>query len=264
VLKRLTIRDFGIIENLEWRPGPGLNVITGETGAGKSLVLDALDVLLGRRVGQEIIRTGSSSAVIGRKWWRRRPIARELRLSSDARWNVPDVATPSVDGRTVTVRNLKELASAAFDLHGPNQQFSLLEAGQQLSMLDTYAGTADMRAAFAALAGRLMEVRTRLRTLLSDERQLARRRDLLTYEVGEIRAAGPVTGEEAELEEESHLLANTERLRAAVAQAWEHLSGGGQESLRGRIALAMACSNCARRRTSTAILRDWSRRLNPR
>ena len=226
MLKRLTIRDFGIIENLEWRPSPGLNVITGETGAGKSLVLDALDVLLGRRVGQEVVRTGAASAVIeaevspepaegaGPPVVIRREVERSGRGSA------------SIEGRAVPVRSLKELAGAAFDLHGPNQQFSLLEAGQQLSLIDTYAETTEVRAAFAALAGKLMEVRTRLRTLLSDERQLTRRRDLLTYEVGEIRAAGPVPGEEAELEEESHLLANTERLRAAVAQAWEHLNGG--------------------------------------
>lgn len=240
MLKRLTIRDFGIIENLEWRPGPGLNVITGETGAGKSLVLDALDVLLGRRVGQDVIRTGSAAAVI------------EAEVVPTAHTGQVDVLTirreversgrggAYVDGRAVPVKTLKETAGSAFDLHGPNQQFSLLQSGEQLALLDAYAGTESMRDEFATLAGRLTETRMRLRSLLTDEQQLARRRDLLAFEAAEIRAAALAPGEEAALAEEYTLLANVEKLRESVSESWERLYGGEQGAPSGADSLGEA------------------------
>jgi DNA repair protein RecN (Recombination protein N) len=230
VLKRLTIRDFGIIENLEWRPSTGLNVLTGETGAGKSLVLDALDVLLGRRVGQEVIRSGASTAVIeadvvlpadsstddGQAVTLRREVERSGRGSA------------AIDGRGVPVKTLRELAVSAFDLHGPNQQFSLLDASEQLALLDAFAGGGALRDEFAAVAARLTETRKRLGSLLTDERELARRRDTLAFEAGEIRSAAPAPGEDAELEQQSSVFSNMERLREAVALAWEQICGGEQ------------------------------------
>ena len=233
MLKRLTIRDFGIIENLEWRPSAGLNVLTGETGAGKSLVLDALDVLLGRRVGQEIIRTGAPAAAI----------EAEVQLPADeqsAESRSGGIVTltreversgrgnASVDGRVVPVRTLKDLATRSFDLHGPNQQFSLLDVKEQLALLDTFAGTTQLRAEFAALAEKMWDIRKRLDSLLTDQQQMARRRDMLAFEAGEIRTAAITPGEDSELEEESNLLANVEKLRSAVALAWEQICGGEQ------------------------------------
>lgn len=228
MLKRLTIRDFGIIENLEWRPSTGLNVLTGETGAGKSLVLDALDVLLGRRVGQEIIRSGASATVIEAEVVP--PGADEATGSVTLRREVERSGrgSASIDGRLAPVRTLREFSASAFDLHGPNQQFSLLDVGEQLALLDTYAGTISLRTEFSGVAGKLTDTRNRLRTLLTDEQQLARRRDLLAYEAGEIRAAQLVPGEEAELQEENKLLANVEGRRVAVGQAWERICGGEQ------------------------------------
>ena len=228
MLKRLTIRDFGIIENLEWRPSTGLNVLTGETGAGKSLVLDALDVLLGRRVGQEVVRSGASVAVIEAEVVP--PGADEASGSVILHREVERTGrgAASVDGRLAPVRTLREFAASAFDLHGPNQQFSLLDVSEQLALLDTYAGTTSLRSEFSGVAGMLTDTRSRLRTLLTDEQQLARRRDLLAYEAGEIRAAQLVPGEEAELQEESELLANVEGRRVAVGQAWERICGGEQ------------------------------------
>ncbi len=233
MLKRLTIQDFGIIENLEWRPSAGLNVLTGETGAGKSLVLDALDVLLGRRVGQEVIRSGASTAVI----------EAEVTLPQDAIYaqtgSVRVVAlrreversgrgNASVDGRAVPVRTLRDLSSSAFDLHGPNQQFSLLDSREQLVMLDDFAAATDLRSGFSSLADRLVEVNRVLNAQLTDQRQLARRRDMLQFEMGEIRGAAPVPGEDEELELENERLGNMDRLQETVARACDHIYGGEQ------------------------------------
>jgi DNA repair protein RecN (Recombination protein N) len=135
VLKRLSIRDFGIIDQVAWVPSPGLNVLTGETGAGKSLVLDALDVLAGRRAGQEVVRTGAEASSIEAEVARfgggeasslvgLLVIRREVERSGRG--------TATVDGRVVPVRALREVAAQLFDLHGPNQQFALLDAARRL------------------------------------------------------------------------------------------------------------------------------------
>ncbi len=236
MLKRLTIRDFGIIERLEWLPSEGLNVLTGETGAGKSLVLDALDVLLGRRVGQEVVRTGAETAAIeavvatdcgglvasvleeagieGPTVMLRREVERSGRGGA------------SVNGRVVTVRVLREISGRLFDIHGPNQQFSLLDGREQLVLLDAYGGTDSLCVEFADMAEQLRHTRRMLGAATSDDRQIARRRDLLSFEIGEIRKADLKRDEDAELEQESRLLANVEKLRTAVGAARDELHGG--------------------------------------
>ncbi len=238
MLRRVKIRDFGIIEDLEWCPSPGFNVLTGETGAGKSLVLDALDVLLGRRVGHEVVRSGADKAVV------------EAELESSAAEHAGDPARAAIEcsdvlilrreversgrggaavnGRSVPVRTLRDVASRGFDLHGPNQQFSLLDTRVQLAMLDGFAGTAELREDFATMATRLREVKKRLGSVVTDERQVARRRDLLAFEAGEIRASELISGEDEALEEENTLLSNMERLRNAAAVAADLVYGGEQ------------------------------------
>jgi len=221
VLKRLSIRDFGIINDVAWLPSPGLNVLTGETGAGKSLVLDALDVLAGRRAGQEVVRTGAAASCIAAEVARpggRVVIRREVERSGRG--------TATVDGRGVPVRALRELALQLFDLHGPNQQFALLDTREQLMLLDDFAGCGPARAAFAELAERLRDARARLQAIATDDRQAARRRDLLAFEAGEIDAAELKPGEDDELEQEVARLAHIEKLRAAVGAACEELYGG--------------------------------------
>lgn len=236
MLSRLTIQDFGIIERLEWSPSSGLNVITGETGAGKSLVLDALDVLMGRRVGQEVIRTGTEVAVLEAEV--SIPASGPARDAlAEAGFGGPSVVlrreverngkgSAAMNGRTVPVRALRELAVHLFDLHGPNQQFSLLDAREQLLLLDAYAGLDGLRARFAAIAASLRDIRKRIQAVTTDERELARRRDMLSFELGEIRASELQPDEEALLLEETSLLSNIERLREAVSVAFEELQGG--------------------------------------
>jgi len=202
LLNRLTIQNFGIIERLEWSPVPGLNVITGETGAGKSLVLDALDVLMGRRVGQEVIRPPSGLArdaltgvgYGGMSVVLRREVERNGRGSA------------AINGQTVTVRSLRELAVHFFELHGPNQQFSLLDGYEQLLLLDAYAGLGELRERFSSVASDLRDIRKRIQSITTDEHELARRRDMLSFEVSEIRRADLKLGEEARLLEEAALL----------------------------------------------------------
>jgi len=235
VLKRLSIRDFGIIDDLVWLPSPGLNVLTGETGAGKSLVLDALDVLAGRRAGQEVVRTGAAAACIEAEVAGERGSAAALpgtgglagnRLVIRREVERSGRGAATVDGRAAPVRALRELATQLFDLHGPNQQFALLDTREQLLLLDGFAGSAPTRAEFAALAERLREVRAQLQRVATDDRQAVQKRDMLMFEAGEIAAAELKAGEDEELEQESARLEHIEKLREAVSGACEDLYGG--------------------------------------
>ncbi|MBN1856308.1 MAG: DNA repair protein RecN [Dehalococcoidia bacterium] len=250
MLKSLAIRDFGIIDRLEWLPCDGLNVLTGETGAGKSLVLDALDVLLGRRVGQEVVRTGAEKAVIevvvaveddeliaGVQPGSGSGV-HEIRVKREVERNGRSSA--SVDGRTVAVRTLREVSGQLFDIHGPNQQFSLLDGQEQLSLLDGYGGTMQLRAEFASVAEKLRQTKRLLQAASSDDRQVTRRRDMLSFEIGEIHSAELKPDEDVELEQESLLLRNVEKLRTSVGTAYEELSGGEGETPSGTDRIARA------------------------
>ena len=236
MLKRLTIRDFGIIEKLDWFPSAGLNVLTGETGAGKSLVLDALDVLRGRRAGQEVVRSGSNVATVeavvvlpetGGSGVNA-PYSREVVFRRDVERSGRGAAM--IDGRAVTVKTLKESAGKLFELLGPNQQFTLLEPREQLLLVDAHAGTGALREEFASLAEEVREVRRRVSAASIDDRELARRRDRLAYEVAEIRQAELAEGEDDELAEEDARLSNMDKLRSAAGIAGENLGGSDRET----------------------------------
>lgn len=229
MLKRLTIRDFGIIEKLDWCPSAGLNVLTGETGAGKSLVLDALDLLRGRRAGQEVVRSGANVASV--EAVAVLPDSREVVFRRDVERNGRGAAT--IDGRPATMKTLKESAGSLFELLGPNQQFTLLEPREQLLLVDAHAGTDALREEFASLAEEVREVRRRLAAASIDDRELARRRDRLSFEVAEIREAELVEGEDEELGEEDARLSNMDRLRSAAGAAGDALGGGGVETPSG-------------------------------
>jgi len=250
LLTKLTIRDFGIIDRIEWSPRAGLNVLTGETGAGKSLVLDALDVLTGRRVGQEVIRAGADVAVLEAElsvpstgpardaYLEAGCEGSSVRLRREVERN--GRGTASMNGRTVPVRSLRDLAAHLFDLHGPNQQFSLLDSREQLLMLDAFGDLDGLRARFAAAEARLRETRNKIRAIATDERELARRRDMLAFETGEIRKAELQPDEESRLLEETALLQNIERLREAVSVAFEELQGGDPSAPSGTDRVAEA------------------------
>ena len=138
-----------------------------------------------------------------------------------------------IDGRAVTVKALKESAGHLFELLGPNQQFTLLEPREQLLLVDAHAGTDSLREEFASLAEEVRDVRRRLSTASIDDREMARRRDRLAYELAEIREAELVEGEDDELAEEDARLANMDRLRSAAGAAGDSLGGSDRETPSG-------------------------------
>ncbi len=254
MLTELLIRDLAIIDRLDLTFGPGFNVLTGETGAGKSIIIDAVNLLLGDRASAEIVRAGADRAEVEGTFQlspavveRLAPTLAEHGLEGDAadvlmlarevRANGRSVAR--INGRAVTTALLGEIGGRLVDVHGQGEHLSLLHEREHVGLLDRYAGLGDPVAEMIGLVRKVRQARRELESLRQDERERARRIDLLAYQVEEIRAARLKEAEEEELEAERRRLANAEQLALLSSEALSALQGGewlGQET--GQSAMA--------------------------
>jgi DNA repair protein RecN (Recombination protein N) len=246
MLRELTITNFAIIDELHLRFTPGFNVLTGETGAGKSIIIDAVSLLLGGRADTTFIRTGAEVAQVegifrldGRPQAQINPILEREGLEGD----LPDTlilgreirATGRnycrVNGRTVNLSLLEEISQPLVDIHGQSEHLSLLRVRAHQRFLDQFAGLDEQRETLAQEVRKLQTTRKELVSLLRDEQELARRVDQLTYQVEEIDAARLQPGEEEELIMERTRLANAEQLNQLVGEAYAALYESGEEQL---------------------------------
>ncbi len=228
MLTYLTIRNFAIIDRLDVDLSAGFNVLTGETGAGKSIIVDAVATLLGGRADTTTIRSGTDQALIeavfsppaGLYKAAIIPLLQEHGLDNGAEEsllltreiNRKGRNVCRVNGRLVTLGFLREIGQRLIDIHNQGEHLSLLRVRQHIDFLDRYAGLFDLRHEVATKVYALQRTRAELNKLLKDERELARRMDLLRYQVEEIAAARLQPGEEEDSTREQTLLSNAERL----------------------------------------------------
>lgn len=241
MLLELDIRDLAIIDHLRIRYAPGFNVLTGETGAGKSIVVDALAQLVGERAYSELIRSGASRATIEgifdvtRVSERLASILAEYGIDLEGELilrreiHQGGRSTARINGRAVPVRVLQEIGSQLIDLHNQSDNALLMRESEHLGLLDRYAELEDERARLAELVRRERAVAAELARLRNDESAMARRADMLAYQVAQIRAARLSAEEEEELVAERRRLANAERLALLADQAHGALRGGPDE-----------------------------------
>jgi DNA repair protein RecN (Recombination protein N) len=252
MLHELRIRNFAIIDDLHLHFGPGLNILTGETGAGKSIIIDALGLLLGDRAAVEWVRAGSEVAEIeatfhlppaGDLAAELQPMLEEqglddpdnaewLTLSREVRLNGRNVCR--INGRAVNLQTLGEVTSQLVDVHGQGEHLNLLRPKTHIHLLDGYAGLLPLRREIAALVGQLRSVRGELHRLRQDARTLAQRVDLLSFQAEEIHNAQLRTGEETELEGERRRLGNAEAL-LKLAEAAQGILNEGDGELPGAL-----------------------------
>jgi len=251
LLVEITIHDFAIIEAQTVGFGAGLNVLTGETGTGKSIIVDAVDLLLGSRASSDMVRTGCRRAVIegifdlsGPPGEALAPLLHEQGLGEGESTlilrrevGVEGRSVARVNGHAVANSVLSEIGRHLIDVHGQSEHLSLLQVRRHVEFLDRYAGLDDERARFSGLVQRLRAVRRELAQLTETKRDRARRMDLLAYQRDEIRDAGLRVGEDEELQRERDLLANAEQRLQAAARAYSLLAEGEDEGGRSAIDL---------------------------
>ncbi len=247
MLSELTISNFAIIDNLALKFAPGFNVLTGETGAGKSIIIDAVSLLLGGRSDAAMVRAGAESARLEGAF----SLDAELRAAMEpilARESLQDDGGGDtialgreirregrnvcrVNGRTVSLAILKEVGQQLVDIHGQSEHLSLLRVREHLFLLDRYAGLETPRAEIASAARELSAVRKELGELLRAEKDAARRIDLLNFQINEITAAKLKPGEDKTLLEERTRLANAEKLAALADEAVRAAAEGSDEQM---------------------------------
>jgi len=248
MLKELNIKNFAIIDQLRVEFGPGLNVLTGETGAGKSIVVDALNLALGERASTDLVRTGSPEAVVEAAFDLNGSGARAVTgilaeqgigMEKGEDLIIRRVISSSgknkiyINGGLANLATLAAVGRHLADIHGQHEHQSLLALDQQMEMLDSFGSLHGIRAEVAEAYGKLMGVRKKLAELEIGERDRAQREDLLRYQKNEIEAAQLKEGEDEELANEQRVLANAEKLAGLARAADEALYTGDGSVLSG-------------------------------
>jgi DNA repair protein RecN (Recombination protein N) len=259
MLTELRIQNFAIIDKLDLRFGPGLIILTGETGAGKSIILDAVVMLIGGKADTTLVRTDSDAAFVEGVFQLRGPekeavhsILQREELLDDPNYVVlmreirkEGRSVARVNGRTVNVSLLKELGALLIDIHGQAEHLSLLDSRAHLGLLDRYAEVARPLSDYRQTYHTLLNLRRELNDLRKAQADSERRLEMLTYQVEEIEAAHLKPGEDEELRKERDRLANAESLARSAQEALAVLEEGSPETpaatdLIGQAAQALA------------------------
>lgn len=234
MISELYIKDFAIIDELRLHLAPGFNVLTGETGAGKSIILDAVMLLLGGRAETEMVRSGRETAYVEGVFTLSPPfreaiaplLAEEgvegddpdtLLLAREVRVNGRNIGR--VNGRAVTVTFMREVSEGLVDIHGQGEHLSLLRPRSHLPLLDAYGGLQEEQRSLAQEVRALGKIRKELAELKRNARNIAQRIDMLQFQVEEIDAARLEVGEEEQVRTERTRLANVEQLLEHSSEA---------------------------------------------
>lgn len=234
MLKTLYIKNFALIEELSIEFGSGLNIITGETGAGKSILLGALSLVLGERASPEVVRKGAEKAIIeatldasnnkrveellGQNeidFSDEMILRREISLKGQSRCFINDTPT--------TLATLKEVGDLSIDLHGQHDHQSLLRIETHLRLLDEYGGLGGLVEEFQKRHSEFKEIRSQIEALRKKEQVLQEKKHLYEFQIREIDALAPQPNEEASLESEQTILENAEKLFSATNDLHEIL-----------------------------------------
>ena len=246
MLQLLHIENIAIIECADIEFRPGFNALTGETGAGKSIVIDSISAVLGQRTSRDLIRTGANMAIVSACFTDIPPrlgedlgIAweGELLLQREIHGDGKNVCR--VNGRPVTVTQLRTLGSRLLIIHGQHDGQQLLDEEQHLLYLDSFGRTEQLLAEYREKYQAFAALRRQMQALEMDEAEKARRVDTLTYQLQELERAKLKPGEEEELQGRRNLLRNAEKFISAV-------SGADSVSACGAASAALASASAAR------------------
>ena len=240
MLSSLQIENVAVIQKAEVHFKPGLNVLTGETGAGKSILIDSINAILGNRTSKDLVRTGASKAVI-RAAFEQVPDAvlnslekagyeRSDALMLSREITAEGKSTCRINGMPATASVLRELCGGLININGQHDSVGLLNPARHLGILDDYAQNDAEFQEYYVLYRELVRIKRELDAMITDEAEKQRKIDLLSYQVQEIEDAGLTAGEEQTLESRREILANASAIRDKIAQSYALLSGDDESS----------------------------------
>lgn len=240
MLERLVIKNIALIDSADIVFGAGLNILSGETGSGKSVILDSLNFVLGSKADKNMIRYGETEAYVRGEFTVTPQSAavkalEELDIESDGeiiitrKYSADGKGNIKINGNTVTAGMLKTVSQHLVDVYGQSEHFALLSEANQLSVIDGLCGerAADIKNALSIFISEKRECLRRLKQLGGDSAERARRLDLLSYQIKEIDAAELEDGEEEELIAKRRIIDNTEKIASAVSGSLGAINGDG-------------------------------------
>ena len=240
MLSLLHIENIALIDRADITFGSGFNVLTGETGAGKSIIIDAIGAVLGERTSRDLIRTGEKSALVTAlfqdlpdlPWFQKNGMGPdengELLISRKIQGDGKNLCR--VGGVPCTVLQLKELGAQLIDIHGQHDGQQLLDETCHLGYLDSFGGLEEERKTYQEEYRRLEEIRRKIASLQMDEAEKARRTDTLQFQIDELERAALQPGEEETLEERKTILRSADQLMEAVGSAYYAVFGSDSQS----------------------------------
>lgn len=251
MLSSLQIENVAVIQKAEVHFKPGLNVLTGETGAGKSILIDSINAILGNRTSKDLVRTGASKAVIRAAFeevpgtvldsLEKAGYERSDALMLSREITAEGKSTCRINGMPATAAVLRELCGGLININGQHDSVGLLNPARHLGILDDYAQNSVEFQDYYVLYRELVRIKRELDAMITDEAEKQRRIDLLSYQVQEIEDAGLTAGEEQTLESRRKILANASAIRDKIAQSYALLSGDDEAS--GAVDLLGEASN---------------------
>lgn len=270
MLAELQIENFALIEKLDLQLGPGLNVVTGETGTGKSIIIDAIGLLVGARASGEYLREGAERGCISGLFYGQdlkglEETLKELGVKPEDDGSLLLTRELSrsgrhscrINGRPVTLSMYQKIGQHLVDIHGQHAYQSLLRPAYQLQLLDSFAGLSLLRKEIGGLYSRWRLVKRELEDLYGDPLERERQKDLLRFQIEEIDRAALKPGEEEELKQELKILTSAEELAKGAEAVYTHLFGGGVRQTSAYDLLAQAGEILASMANLDPGLKKW-------
>lgn len=234
MLKKLIVKDYALMDSLEVEFTPGLNILTGETGAGKSILIGALGLVLGERADTDSVRSGAKSAIVEAEFSLKDfAAAKKIFGELDIDWSDDllirrEVSSAGksrafINDSPVTLANLKKIGDAVLDMHGQHEHQSLLYEEKHLDYLDGYARTWPERILTGELFQQHQKIKSELEALRTREQLTKEKLDLYSFQIKEIESAALAEGEEEGLESEKTILENSEKLSALASESYQLL-----------------------------------------
>lgn len=270
MLSRLYIENIAVIEKTEIDFTKGFNVLTGETGAGKSIVIDAISAVLGRRTSRELVRTGADSAFVSATFTDvgettkealknlAIPIEDELILEREFTLSGKNIC--KINSRPASISVLREISRFLINIHGQHESYELMSPDLHMGYIDSYGGHSDILKEYTEVYSEYKDVCRVLNQKNSDDRDRLRRADLLKFQIDELESAEIRAGEFSELSEERNILANAQKLRELLSTASYYLKGDSGEFPDAVSLLSNACDEVS----SAAEVMDSVKTLSER